>query len=169
MAIRDYIRCDFPLAQFIHCCCADILWCADNGASQFGGEHIHCDHGGPKKLRQAIANICWKTSTFTIPDAFDRQFMYPGTDDAFVAREYHNYSQWVSFTLFFQAVIFYFPNYLWSIWECELLKYLSMGLKDATMRPNEKRRKKRLLIGYLKRYVKVITNHLYYVFKCLTG
>ena len=37
---------------------------------------------------------------------------------------YHKYYQWVCFTLFFQAILFYIPRYLWKTWEAGKIKML---------------------------------------------
>jgi len=63
---------------------------------------------------------CWIYSTFTVNDQFTARL---GKDVAHagvgphVAGEdkitYHKYYQWVGFVLFFQAILFYLPRYIW--------------------------------------------------------
>ncbi len=63
-----------------------------------------------------LDTYCWIHATFTIPDRLNGSgVIHPGVS---VKREgdtlkYHKYYQWVCFVLFFQAMFFYFPRYLW--------------------------------------------------------
>ena len=61
---------------------------------------------------------CWIHSTFTIPDrvnaAVGSVVPHPGVatsdQDNPEDKHYHKYYQWVCFTLFFQATLFYAPR-----------------------------------------------------------
>ena len=68
---------------------------------------------------------CWIHSTYTIPRALSlhvgRDVAHPGVmtsaHDQEDERRYVTYYQWVGFTLFFQAILFYIPRWLWKNWE----------------------------------------------------
>lgn len=66
---------------------------------------------------------CWIYSTFTLPNRLSgrigKDVLQPGVASHVEGDEikYHKYYQWVCFALFFQAMLFYIPRYLWKIWE----------------------------------------------------
>ena len=62
--------------------------------------------------------------------------------------KYHKYYRWVSFFLFFQAMFFYFPRYLWKKWEAGRMKRLVLDLSNPIIAPETKEEQKELLIGY---------------------
>ena len=63
-----------------------------------------------------LNTYCWIHSTYTIPSAFWKRIgfdvAHPGVDKTQdpLERRYHKYYQWVCFTLFFQAILFYIPR-----------------------------------------------------------
>ena len=76
---------------------------------------------------------CWIHSTFSIPNAVvgseGHDIAHPGVAPPADLEEgeeirYHKYYQWVCFTLFFQAILFYIPRYLWKTWEAGKVKML---------------------------------------------
>jgi len=70
-------------------------------------------------------------------------------------KKYYNYYQWVCFVLFFQALMCYFPKWLWETWERGLMKTIVCGLNTGLKSEDEKNSKKTLLIEYLIRYLNV--------------
>lgn len=77
-------------------------------ASQYVGKPIECIVNGLPT--HPINTYCWITSTFTMPDAFQRQVgkevAHPGVANDFGdedAKKYYTYYQWVCFVLFFQV------------------------------------------------------------------
>ena len=78
---------------------------------------------------------CWIHSTFTLPErvvAGDTNdpnmngMAHPGVGNPHYGEDTttHKYYQWVCFTLFFQALLFYAPKMLWDTWEGEKVKQL---------------------------------------------
>lgn len=98
---------------------------------------------------------CWIYSTFTIPNRLTGRI---GQDivSAGVAshissedeEKYHKYYQWVCFVLFFQAMFFYIPRYLWKTWEAGRLKMLTLDLSCPIISEENKRERLNLLIDY---------------------
>uniref|UniRef100_A0A1B6FA42 Innexin n=1 Tax=Cuerna arida TaxID=1464854 RepID=A0A1B6FA42_9HEMI len=137
-------------------------------ANQFVGNPIYC-LGDIKAYKNFINTFCWITSTFTMPDAYQRQVgkevaAYGVANDfgRIEDRRYHTYYQWVCFVLFFQALLCYTPGFLWKIFEGGLMNTLVMGLNLGICSEKEKDAKKKAILGYLKRY---IHNHNLYAIR----
>ncbi|GAB6024878.1 hypothetical protein CHUAL_009991 [Chamberlinius hualienensis] len=121
---------------------------------QYVGNPIECIHS--KDVTENMVNtFCWIHSTYTIPKAYHKkvgtEIPYPGIDRApeMSDRKYHKYYQWVCFMLFFQAVLFYIPRWLWKNWESGKIEALMMGLHLGVFTEAEKKFKKKLLMDYL--------------------
>ncbi|EEB14301.1 Innexin inx2, putative [Pediculus humanus corporis] len=98
---------------------------------------------------------CWIYSTFTIPNRLGGQVgsevVQPGVAghvDGVDEVKYHKYYQWVCFVLFFQAVLFYVPRYLWKTWEGGRIKMLVTDLNCPIISDDNKNDRKKLLIEY---------------------
>ncbi|KYM89301.1 Innexin inx7 [Atta colombica] len=111
---------------------------------QFIGEHIRCiaDSGVPS---QVIETFCFFMSTYTVVKHLNAtavqqgELPHPGVgpaakDDPVI---HHAYYQWVPFILFFQALLFYLPHYLWRKTEGGRLSMLVSGLHMASLSLNE--------------------------------
>ncbi|XKL68075.1 hypothetical protein PGB90_003566 [Kerria lacca] len=109
-------------------------------ANQLVGNPIECLANKDIPLT-VINTFCWIQGTFTLPDKLKENIGETlvscgvGISQNGEEIEYHKYYQWVCFVLFFQAVLFYFPGYLWKIWEEDLLKSLA-EIPDIFMEPN---------------------------------
>ncbi|XP_037030692.1 innexin inx1 [Bradysia coprophila] len=128
-------------------------------ATQYVGQPISCIVNGIPT--HVVNTFCWISSTFTMPDAFNRQVgsevAHPGIDNDFndeKAKKYYTYYQWVCFVLFFQAVACYTPKFLWDAFEGGLLRTIVMGLNLGICREEEKKAKKAVLVSYLRTHVK---------------
>lgn len=97
---------------------------------------------------------CWIYSTFTIPNRLGGR---PGIDVAHPGVsthnendeiKYHKYYQWVCFVLFFQAILFYVPRYLWKTWEGGRIKMLVLDLNCPVVNEECKADRKKLLVDY---------------------
>lgn len=98
---------------------------------------------------------CWITSTFTVPNRLTGRVgidvaqpgvagHVDGQDDV----KYHKYYQWVCFALFFQAMLFYVPRYLWKTWEGGRIKMLVIDLNLPIVKDEDKQDRKQLLVDY---------------------
>ncbi|XP_015112535.1 innexin inx7 [Diachasma alloeum] len=112
-------------------------------SKQFFGDHIKCmtDNTNDKKVSAVINSFCFFSSTFTITKYMNASVLnrdhipHPGVGPYTGAEEtvHHAYYQWVPFVLFFQAMVFYVPHYLWRGAEGGRLKRLVSGLHMAAL------------------------------------
>jgi len=98
---------------------------------------------------------CWIYSTFTIPNRIGgrigKDVVQPGVAshvDGEDEVKYHKYYQWVCFVLFFQAMFFYLPRYMWKTWEGGRIKMLVLDLNCPIISEDCKADRKKLLIDY---------------------
>ncbi|XP_015108560.1 innexin inx2 [Diachasma alloeum] len=115
---------------------------------------------------------CWIYSTFTIPDrsgVVGRDLVQPGVA-AHVEGEdeikYHKYYQWVCFALFFQAMLFYVPRYLWKTWEGGRIKMLVLDLNCPVMSDSCKSERRKLLVDYFRTNLHTQNFYAYRFFLC---
>lgn len=104
---------------------------------QYIGDPITCINEGMAK--NIMDSYCWITSTFSVKKDVSEDFgrlgqdlVYPGVGPYVETRDevkHHKYYQWVCFVLFFQAVLFYIPRYVWKVWEGGRAKKLATNLK----------------------------------------
>ncbi|CAK9821465.1 Innexin inx1 [Anthophora retusa] len=140
-------------------------------ATQYVGNPISCIVQGLPT--HPINTYCWITSTFTMPDAFNRQVgvevAHPGVANDFGdvdARKYYTYYQWVCFVLFFQAVLCYIPQWLWNMWEGGLISSLVMGMNHCLECKDSIKKKQNMLMDYLILYKKTHSTYVYRYFAC---
>lgn len=115
-----------------------------------------------------IDTYCWIHTTFSIENAWKKrvgeEVPYPGVDKTTPneKRVYHAYYQWVCFVLFFQALAFCVPRYLWKAFEGGLVKNLMLGL-DRPILPDEDRMRNIDLVAYYLYRNKKLHNTLFLV------
>lgn len=121
---------------------------------QYFGDPIDCisrDDIPPNLLD----TYCWIHATFSVVDAWNKtvgiEVPYPGvaTYSPGEKRVYHKYYQWVCFVLFFQAISFYIPRYIWKIFEGNRLRSILMNL-DCPILPDAPKRRE-ILVQYFRR------------------
>ncbi|XP_014215358.1 innexin inx2 [Copidosoma floridanum] len=115
---------------------------------------------------------CWIHSTFTVRHLHGipgRNVVSEGVGPAEIdsQADYHKYYQWVCFVLFFQAILFYVPRYLWQMMEGGKLKMLvlDMNLPDMNlpdMTDNAKASNRKILVDY---FITNLNNHNFYAFR----
>ena len=108
-------------------------------------------------LFKVMDTYCWIHSTFSVPGhevGISGDVVYPGVaqpsnsqDDGQQLR-YHKYYQWICFTLFFQAILFYVPRYLWKTWENGRIKMLVQEMNVPILDQETKKDRIRLIIDY---------------------
>ncbi|ODM96373.1 Innexin inx1 [Orchesella cincta] len=120
--------------------------------TQFANDPIRCM---TDNIPQHVVNTyCWITTTFTMPDAFNRPQYYAhdgiGVDKGDDSnKKYYTYYQWVYLVLLFQAMLFYFPKWLWDSWEGGMMDAIASGLNMGVRSEEDKNAKKGKLIEYL--------------------
>ncbi|XP_064457178.1 innexin shaking-B-like [Ornithodoros turicata] len=126
--------------------------------SQFFGNPIKCisQDDVPEEF---LDTYCWLQTTFSVDTAWNlrvgQQVPYPGvhrTDDPSTI-VHHAYYQWVCFVLLLQAGMFYVPHWIWSTVEAGKIQYLTIGLESAVIPEDERRTRRKLLIGYFMRHL----------------
>ncbi|XP_022113085.2 innexin shaking-B isoform X1 [Pieris rapae] len=110
------------------------------------GNPIDCIH--TRDIPEDVLNTyCWIHSTFTVAGEAGA---YPGVRSSGNSpRRYGKYYQWVAFTLFLQAMLFYAPRWLWKSWEGGKIRALMMDLDVGVCTEIEKKTKKKLILDYL--------------------
>jgi len=102
-------------------------------AKQFFGEPIECD---VSQMPRSMANsYCWTEGTFSdnSKPSGTEGTAFPGVDAGRKTHEdhlLHTYYQWVYLMLFFQAILFYAPRWLWKAWESNRLESLA-DIRDS--------------------------------------
>lgn len=66
------------------------------------------------------------------------------------------------FIIYFQAILFYIPRWLWKNWEAGKISALKMDLDLGIITEAEKRQKKKLLLDYLYSNLK---NHNFWAYR----
>ncbi|CAG9812025.1 unnamed protein product [Chironomus riparius] len=112
---------------------------------------------------------CWIYSTFTIPNRLTgtvgKDIVQPGVGSHTEGEDevkYHKYYQWVCFVLFFQAICFYIPRYLWKTWEGGRIKMLVMDLNCPVVNDEAKEDRKKILLDY---FGDNLNRHNFYAFR----
>jgi hypothetical protein len=124
---------------------------------QYIGDPIDCMVDGvPGGI---MDTYCWIHSTFSIPSRWKGKIgvdhVYPGIapegdlgpEDE---RKYHKYYQWVCFVLFFEAVMFYIPRYLWKSSEGGKIRMLVQGLMEPIIDEDTKADQIALIVKYFR-------------------
>lgn len=115
---------------------------------------------------------CWIYSTFTIPDRtgiVGKDMVQPGVVSHIEGKDevkYHKYYQWVCFTLFFQAILFYIPRYLWKNWEGGRIKMLVLDLNCPVVSEDCKSDRRKLLVDYFTLNLHLQNFYAYRFFLC---
>lgn len=100
---------------------------------------------------------CWIHSTFSVPnkvagreghDIAHAGVAPPSSLEEGEEIRYHKYYQWVCFTLFFQAILFYIPRYLWKTWEGGKVKMLVQDMNVPIVDADTKKDRIKLLVDY---------------------
>ncbi|KAJ4427802.1 hypothetical protein ANN_25455 [Periplaneta americana] len=148
------------------------VFCLIVGLNQYVRKPIVCSNASlPENL---LNEYCWTHSTFTAEDSYRKkvgvEVPFPGLGPSRGAREsktkIQRYYQWVFICLFFQAVLFYIPRFLWKNWEGGKLRALRLDLDVGLLSADEKADKKRLLLNYLYEHRNTHTWWTYRYFLC---
>ena len=145
-----------------------LLCCVLVSLRQYLGDPINCTMlGGNTEAMnpKMLDTYCWIQSTFTVPSRATSEIMpYPGvvTPDKSDDLKYHTYYQWVCFTLFFQAMLFYMPHYLWKMCEDGKCKMLLMNLQSPVIRKADRQDQQKRFTEY---FSASLHHHKIYAFR----
>jgi len=149
-------------------------------AKQYFGDPIDCIVDGVPG--SVFETYCWIHGTFTLPSQMTgrkgRDFPHPGvgpypssesdpnlvevTEEGDEIR--HAWYQWVVFVLGFQAILCYFPHFLWKSWEGGKLSLLLQNLDENTLdtEPETTKDRRSVIVNYVEKNMKT---HNLYVYK----
>lgn len=117
-------------------------------ARQYVGSPINCMvEGVPTHI---MNSYCWITSTFTV-SGNKATAVHPGVSPYVHGKDHvrhTKYYQWVCFALFFQAMFFYLPRYLWKMWEGGRIRMLIEDLNLPIISDQCKTERIELLVNY---------------------
>ncbi|CAG0917117.1 unnamed protein product [Notodromas monacha] len=146
-----------------------IVACILVTSTQYIGSPIQCIMDG-KKAPNAINTYCWIAATFSIPGSFGRsvgsEVAHPGVGPEEYVRnpntgEYeladtveHAYYQWVPFVLFLQAIMFYFPHYLWKSLEGGRVRSVVVSGCSRSVKDEERAGKRQILTRYMANHLR---------------
>ncbi|XP_064457640.1 innexin inx2-like [Ornithodoros turicata] len=128
-------------------------------ATQFFGNPIYCVTHDiiPKKV---MNTYCWIEGTVTLSRSLNKtvgkEVAAPGVDqmritDADAVIE-HAYYQWVCFVLFLQALMFYFPRWLWRSWERGRMRSLILEMNKPVIDASVKEYNIGAVVSYFMRH-----------------
>lgn len=123
---------------------------------QYFGDPIDCisNDDVPNEL---LDTFCWVHTTYSVVDGWNKtvgsQVPYPGVDKYAPGQQrvFHAYYQWVCFVLFFQAMLFYVPHYMWKAAEGGRIRAIRANLSNPLMKETEREQEKQLVLKYLSR------------------
>ncbi|KAH9378116.1 hypothetical protein HPB48_011584 [Haemaphysalis longicornis] len=128
-------------------------------ATQFFGNPIYCvTHDA---VPEAVMNTyCWVEGTFTLARSLNEtvgaKVAAPGVDQKRVTDAddviEHAYYQWVCFVLCLQAVMFYFPRWLWRSWEHGRVRSLLLELNKPILEHEKKQKQVDDVVDYFYRH-----------------
>lgn len=124
-------------------------------SKQHIGDPIKCignEKAVPTKL---LENFCWIETTYSLVSEWNKtvgsEVPYPGISNSRQEDEkrvYHTYYQWVYFVLYFQALMFLVPRWIWKMIEDKRTSNLLMGLDSPIVKEKDKTKKFRSIINY---------------------
>jgi len=122
---------------------------------QYIGDPIDCIVD-PDVPQNVMDTYCWIHSTFSIPNRYEdrnevgKDVPHPNVrpEEEGEERVYHKYYQWVCFTLFFQAIVFYVPRYLWKVSESGRVNMLVQDMNVPMVDKDQKEDRKKVLVDY---------------------
>jgi len=112
---------------------------------QFFGDPISCMTSHKDEFPgNVLNNFCWIHSTYVLPSAWHKevgkQVIAPGISKYVPGDEksYVSYYQWVCFFLFFVAVLFNIPRFIWKSMESKKIEHIILGLNSPILADNKK-------------------------------
>lgn len=121
---------------------------------QYFSDPIDCLMTGDKIPSDVLDAHCWVSSGYTVPKYLDgkvgEDVVHPGVGGASKPheRKYHNYYQWVTLFIFFQALLFYMPRYLWKAFEGGKMKMLVAEMSSPIVDEDVKKSRMSMIVNY---------------------
>uniref|UniRef100_A0A131XS32 Innexin n=1 Tax=Ixodes ricinus TaxID=34613 RepID=A0A131XS32_IXORI len=128
-------------------------------ATQFFGNPIYCiTHDAVPE--NVMNTYCWVEGTITLSRSLNAtvgsQVAAPGVDQMRIRDTdhviEHAYYQWVCFVLFLQAIMFYFPRWLWRSWENGRIRSLLLELNKPILEDDKKNAQVNAVVRYFLRH-----------------
>uniref|UniRef100_A0A0K0DZ61 Innexin n=1 Tax=Strongyloides stercoralis TaxID=6248 RepID=A0A0K0DZ61_STRER len=107
-----------------------------------------------------VQSYCFITGTYTLKNEslFDLDLTYADQKD----KIYHNYYQWVPYIFFIMSIGFYFPNFLWKIYnedlDVDFQTLLTLACESKKDYGESKRKKLNSVINHLKKHLNSKSN-----------
>lgn len=100
-------------------------------------------------VQKVVNTYCWISSSYT--DNANPDFNQPANKNEYEAKiRFHSYYQWVPFMLFFQAITFYVPHWIWKMWEGGKIRMITKDMRGFSMDSAQERlTKKKILVCIL--------------------
>ncbi|XP_022174269.1 innexin inx3-like isoform X1 [Myzus persicae] len=104
------------------------------------GNPIECITNSAKKteMHKVINSYCWMSNLYTSNVKQGFGLPYTGNNERNIRS--HSYYKWVPFMLFFQAMTFYVPHWIWKIWEGGKIRMITNGMRGFCEGPAKSRR-----------------------------
>ena len=128
---------------------------------QFLGSPMNCvvDHLLESIPKTHIDDYCFVQTTFISLNHMDPTLVGDQTAHRGIGagnvepkdRKNNSFYQWVCFVLCFQGFCFYFPHYMWSLWEGGKMKMLTMDLSSPVVAEDKKNERKKLLVDFFSK------------------
>lgn len=91
-------------------------------------------------VQKVINTYCWISHSYTYQNKIISNFSNSGKEVNGNTIIYHSYYQWVPFMLFFQAILFYAPHWIWKMWEGGKIRMITKDIRGFNMDTIKKRR-----------------------------
>lgn len=136
-------------------------------STQYFGDPINCvQHDSiPNNV---LKTFCWIHATFNVPEAYNKTVgvngvAHPGIQKYTPGeqRQYYKYYQWVCMILFFQAVCFYIPRWVWKLYEGGLIRKLTQDLDCPVKERSEVCNKAGVVAKYISTHLGLHTCYFY--------
>ncbi|KAG0710313.1 Innexin inx2 [Chionoecetes opilio] len=145
---NSIFRLHYKATMFVLVACSLLLT-----QKQYFSDPIDCYHDGKKIDSGILDAYCWINDAYTVPSLLDKEV---GKEIAHTGigasdpddRKYHSYYQWVTLFVYFQALLFYIPRYLWKILEGGKIKMLAAELNSPIVDEEVKKSRLEVMVSY---------------------
>ena len=177
---------DFPFFRLHYhaTVCLLLAYCLILSAKVFFGDTIDC-YSRTAGIKDIYDNICFSTGTYTryklasetskLPSSNitfkvdpNYKYLYSGLfiGDDTAQIFWHHYYPYMPIILFVQAVLFYFPHYLWKIWENGTVSSVCKQLHENRFTPSEYLESNYDLVYYLQNCFRLNRSLVHKYFFC---